>query len=767
MDVNIIKMKLPALLQEDVLNQLAQCFSEIEISSFSFISLSKKVINSHISTPLLCDFFDENKELEYELVSILNAFSKKNHVKASVMAISKNGNSFLLKKKDSNNDFDVEGVTLTAYFNVNEEVFFYEGDLDDLIEKFNLVDQVFIFNKKINKKTNKKIEDDYTFSHFFNHKKTIWSIIGSAVFMALLGVATPLGFQTFTDKILPYSATGSLYVVVILLLLSAVASSVFQCFHDFQENVLLAKYQNGLGKEVFSRLLDMEVAYFDQNKVGDLTKLVDQVKEASNFLIRQALSSVVSVISLIVVLPILFVYSAQLTGIVLGIGMLMALTIGVALKPIRKRVMQAYTYDAGFQSTLIETLKGMKTIKSLSNESYFRSRANISLETNLYGNFNVARLSNVVNALVGCQSQLISIAVIFFGAQAVFANELTIGQLIAFNMLANNVVNPLVSLVMTASGWESFKLANKKLNELKPSPASKMQTVHEDIDLNGDIEFDNVWFRYPEVDTNNDKPNEEKYVLKGVSFKIQQGCIMGVVGSSGSGKSTVAALLMGFYKPTRGKIKINGYDISLIPPEVLRSRISSVQQTSFLFNASVMENIHLGRLSSSIEDIRTSLTDAGADSFVDEMSHKMFTELSEDGGNLSGGQRQRLAIARALVRKSDVLLFDEATSALDNQTEDKIKETIYQACQNKTGIIIAHRLNTLSYCDKLIVMTQGKVEIIGTHDDLIQSENSYQKMWLSLSKTSEINESVENKTLKQGRLSCGFIKKDDADAIQF
>ncbi|MFT2111123.1 peptidase domain-containing ABC transporter [Marinomonas sp. 2405UD68-3] len=760
-------MKLPVLLQEDVLNQLAQCFYHIECTSFSFLSMSSKVINSHISTSLLCDCINENKELSYDITSIFSVFSKKNNQNSSVMAMSKNGNTFLIKQK--NNEIDSKEVILTAYFNVNEEIFFYEGDLINVIKKFNLVDQVLVF-KKI-KGTNKKIENNYTYSHFFNHKSTIWSIIGSAVFMALLGVATPLGFQTFTDKILPYSATGSLYVVVILLLLSAVASSVFQCFHDFQENVLLAKYQNGLGKEVFSRLLDMEVAYFDQHKVGNLTKLVDQVKEASNFLIRQALSSVVSVISLIIVLPILFVYSAQLTGIVLGIGVLMALTIGVALKPIRKRVMQAYTYDAGFQSTLIETLKGMKTIKSLSNESHFRNRANISLETNLYGSFNVARLNNVVSALVNFQSQLISIAVIFFGAQAVFANELTIGQLIAFNMLANNVVNPLVSLVMTASGWENFKLANKKLNELKPTQDAFMLT-HEDIDLNGDIEFEDVWFRYPDMSDNSkvgndsDGQDDKKFVLRGVSFTINQGDIMGIVGSSGSGKSTVAALLMGFYKPTKGKIKINGYDISLMSPDILRSRISSVQQTSFLFNTSVMENIHLGRLSSSIDDIRTALTDAGADHFVDEMSHKMFTELSEDGDNLSGGQRQRLAIARALVRKSDVLLFDEATSALDNQTEDKIKETIYQACQDKTGVIIAHRLNTLSYCDKLIVMTQGRVEVIGTHEDLIQAENSYQKMWLSVSRTDEIKGSVDNKQPKQNRLGDELMEENEPDAIQ-
>ena len=649
------------------------------------------------------------------------------------MTLSDNGDSFLLEKV-ADGEF-----ALTAYYRVGEEIFRHTASLPELINEFGLVEQAFLIQPATEAKKGfsrdgareeAKAVESYTFSHFFAHKPTIFSIIGASVFLALLGVATPLGFQTFTDKILPYSATGSLYVVAILLLLSAIASSVFQCYHDFQENVLFAKYQNGLGKEVFRRLLAMEVPYFDRNKVGELTKLVDQVEEASNFLVRQALSSVVSVISLLVVLPILFAYSAQLTGIVLGIGVLMALTIGVALKPIRNRVMQAYGYDAGFQSTLIEMLKGMKTIKSLANESHFRNKANTALETNLYGGFNVARLSNVVRALVSFQSQLITIAVIFFGAQAVFANELSIGQLIAFNMLANNVVNPLVSLVMTASGWENFKLANRKLNELTPPKPPLLQLNAKDIDLNGDIEFEDVWFRYPLSETS--QGDEDKYVLKGVSFTVKQGEIVGVVGSSGSGKSTLAALLLGFYKPNKGKIKINGYDISLLSEEVLRSRISSVQQTSFLFNTSVLENVHLGRLDSNLEEVQTALQGSGADSFVDALPHKFFTPLSEDGDNLSGGQRQRLAIARALVRKSDILLFDEATSALDNQTEDKIKDTIYQACQEKTGIIIAHRLNTLSYCDRLVVMTQGEVETIGTHHELLQSDNSYRKMWASL-----------------------------------
>ncbi|MCZ2720168.1 ABC transporter transmembrane domain-containing protein [Marinomonas sp. 15G1-11] len=398
-------MKIPSIVKANFLNQLEQCLHIINVRSSLSLFFSLKIIENHIPFSLILKSIDECDDFSYELVPIKKIFSIPLEGFTGIIALSKQGDSFILERNKGDQIF------LKSYFNVGNEVFSRCGALSNLIKDFDLVDQALILYE--NKMKSKKIEKNYTLKHFFSHKKTILSIIGSSVFMALLGVATPLGFQTFTDKILPYSATGSLYVVATFLLLSAIASSVFKCFHDFQENVLLAKYQNGLGKDVFNRLLDMEISYFDQHKVGDLTKLVDQVKEASNFLIRQALASVVSVISLVIVLPILFIYSAKLTGIVLLIGLGMAITIGVALKPIRLRVMRAYGYDASFQSTLIEILKGIKTIKSLTNESYFRNRANISLETNLYGGFNVSRLSNVVSALVNFQSQLITIAVIF------------------------------------------------------------------------------------------------------------------------------------------------------------------------------------------------------------------------------------------------------------------------------------------------------------------------------------------------------------------
>lgn len=723
------KIKVLAKLQSNCIYQIEQALAKLDSNYCISLSLTPFIFEEHLATTLVQEKVDR-------LVGIRCSWNKLPQNTRTLnssqqwILISEEGDTYLLDKLSD------DRLRLSVFFQINEELENYEGTLSELTQHLRLMPYALVIEKErpIEKKASGTGgKSNYVLRHFFRQAYTAKVIIGVSMIIALLGVATPLGFQTFTDKILPYSAQSSLVVVVALLLLSVLATSVFQCFHDYQESILFAKYQNGLGKDVFNRLLAMNIPFFDRQKVGDLTKLVDQIEEASNFLVRQLLSSVVSIISLFVVLPFLFFYSPMLSFIVLTIGSLMAASVGFSLKPLRNRVTQAYTYDASYQSKLIEMVKGMRTIKSLANETHFRHRINTSLETNIYGDFHIAQLSHVVRAIVSFQSQLITIAIIFFGAQAVFSGKLTIGQLIAFNMMAGNVVNPLLSLVMTASGWETFKLAKRRLEELQPPESIALPAERGDLDLNGKIEFQDVWFQYP-TGLSGDAHGPDTYVLKSINLTIQSNEIIGIVGGSGSGKSTLANLLLGFYKPTRGKIKVNGYDIDLIPPEVLRSHISSVQQTSFLFNTSVLENVHLGRLSSNVEDIQQALDDSGSTAFVDEMPQRFLTQLSEDGSNLSGGQRQRLAIARALVRNSDILLFDEATSALDNQTEETIKETIYQSCQNKTGIIIAHRLNTLSYCNRIVVMQKGEIEAVGSHDELLAGDNSYRAMWQAMLK---------------------------------
>jgi len=519
----------PDKLKSDCINQLDQLLTVVKSSEFTAVDLLPKIADEHLATSLVLNKLAQIDDLSMAWLSLRDLVDG-DLSKSPLLCLTHNGDSFLLSEKQEGQYY------LQRFYKPDEEVEAFWVTQEELFDGLGILPHALSITKKnpasalgqpLLPPPSKGAEDDesvdkehYAIKHFRLQSRTALSIIGISVVIALLGVITPLGFQTFTDKILPYQAQSSLMVIAILLVVAALMTALFNYYHDYQESVLFAKYQSGLGKEVFSRLLAMEVPYFDSRNVGELTKLVDQVEEASNFLVRQLLGSVVALISLLVVLPILFMYDVTLTLIVLGIGVLMAVTIGLSLRPLRRRVMAAYGYDAGFQSTLIETLKGMKTIKALANESFFRQRTNHALEVNLYGGFNVAKLSNLVRAIVSFQSQMITICVIFFGAQAVFAHTMTIGQLIAFNMLANNVVNPLVALVFTASGYETFRLAKKKLSELEPPLEAVMPMADDQLDLVGDIVFKDESFvdQYVDEAANTARP----YILTAVEAGIDQ-----------------------------------------------------------------------------------------------------------------------------------------------------------------------------------------------------------------------------------------------------
>lgn len=528
-------------------------------------------------------------------------------------------------------------------------------------------------------------------------------ILGSGVLVTALGVATPLGFQAFMDKVLPFQASSSLLVVLVLLTLAIFASSVVEAANDYLESVMSARLQNRLGRDVLRRLVHMPVPFFDSKPVGELTKLASQVSEVAQFQVRQLLSSIVAGLSLLVVLPLLLMYSVFLTLMVLGMGASMALTVVLALRVYQRRVARAYKLDADFQSGLIEAIKGMRTVKSLALERHVEHTQGVRLENQLFGMFDVERLGHLLRAAVVFQSRIVAVLILGVGAQAAFRGEFSVGQLIAFYMLSDRLIQPLMSLVMTVNGWQSYRLAKDKLSELQPpqpTPAARWSDGTAHALLDGDITFEDVWFRYP---------NSETEVLKGVTLTIPKGQMVGIVGESGSGKSTLFALLQGFYAPTRGTIRVSGVDVRDLAPEVLRGHMALVSQSSFLFNQSVFENVRLGRLNATAPEVLRALEDACCQPFVEAMPDRYATQLTEDGLNLSGGQRQRLAIARAFVRNAPVMLLDEATSALDRATEESIKQAVRKVCAGKTALLIAHRWSTLADCHQVVVMAHGQV----------------------------------------------------------
>lgn len=704
---------LPLELHADGLVQFDQALHQLGIPSQLTISAADLITDDYFATRELIHCLSLLEKLEVTVVDVSEVHQAPIQ-QIVYMALTQDGACFAFELHSD------ATATLTAYDRAQHPISQATDTWTVLQQRFDLSSQMICLRTQPNARTPLEYHTPFVWPHFWQHQHVVWQILGVAVVLALLGLAPPLGFQAFADKILPNDAHQSLLVVVVLLLLAAGANSILQCFHDMLESTLFARYQNGLARTVFQRLLLMPMDFLDERSTGDLTKLFEQVQEVANFLVRQLLAAVVATLSLLVVLPLLVSYSPRLSIVVISLGVLMAVSVALGLKALRIRIQEAYQFDALFQSRLIEAFKGMRTVKALCLEAHFQQQLQRAHSHQLYGNFNVARLTHGMGAWVHFQSQLITIAVIFFGAQAVFAQQMTIGQLIAFNMLANNLVQPLLSLVMTAQGWEHFRLAHKKLHELTPT----LKNEPLGLQPQGAIEFKHLWFHYPKT------PDEP--VLKDIELRIEPGETIGIVGASGSGKSTLAQLLLGFYQPTRGQITLGGHDLRLIPTSELRGRIAWVSQETFLFNTSVLNNVHLGRLGANFESVQTALDRSESTPFVTQLNAGVMTVLSEEGHNLSGGQRQRLALARALLREADILIFDEATSALDAATEHSLLQSIRQACVGRTAIMIAHRLQTLLHCDRIAVMEHGHLTGLDTHTRLLENHSHYQTLWQAM-----------------------------------
>lgn len=713
-------MVLPLELHADCLVQIDHALNDLGQSSQFTLSAAELIDDGYLPTRELLHHVSTLAGLELQVISFTQLHQLGSSDPIACLALTQDGAAFVLTLQPN------QSITLQAFNEQQQVIQSFSGHWDGLQLELDLNPQIIclvVRSHAVDAPSQPELR--FVMAHFWRHQRMVWQILGVAILLALLSLAPALGFQAFADKILPNHALQSLSVIVVLLLLAAAATSVLQCFHDMLESTLFAQFQNGLAQTVFRRLLAMPMTYLDARKTGDLTKLFDQVQEVANFLVKQLLAAVVATLSLLVVLPLLISYSLSLSLLVMTIGVLMAATVALGLQALRQRIQIAYQFDAQFQSKLIEACKGIRTIKALGQEGRFQDQLKRAHSHQLYGDFDVARLTHRIGAWVHWQSQLITIAVIFFGAQAVFSQQMTIGQLIAFNMLANNLVQPLLSLVLTAQGWEHFRLAHNKLHELTPPQAKHGPVIAPHTQ--GLIEFQHLWFAYPKA------PDEP--VLQDINLRIHPGETIGIVGASGSGKSTLAQLLLGFYQPTRGAVVLDGLDVRQWPEQQLRTRIAWVSQETFLFNTSVFNNVHLGRLSANVAEVQTALEQAECTPFITQLSAGAGTLLDEDGQSLSGGQRQRLALARALVRNSDIMIFDEATSALDPATERSLLKSIEKTCATRTVIMIAHRLHTLLHCDRMVVLEQGRITGVGTHAALMATHTHYQHLWQALDQT--------------------------------
>lgn len=553
-------------------------------------------------------------------------------------------------------------------------------------------------------------------------QKTAFVDIALAVlFINAIALVTPIFFQIVIDKVLVNQAFTTLQVLgigmTVMLLVNA-------CL-DFLRDYLLLHATNKIDLRVtartFRHMLHLPLDFFERVTAGVLTKHMQQTSSIRSFLTGNVFLTILESTSLFIFLPFLFFYSFKLTGIVLLFTLLIATVILVLIAPFKRRLNALYDAEGDRQSMLVETINGMPTVKAMAIEPLLRNKWEQKVARAISMQFRVGKISITAKSLTQLLERLMTIILIWMGANQVFNGTLTIGALIAFQMLAGRVTSPLVRLVGLIHQYQEAALSVEKLGVVMNARQEWGADRHgARPSLLGDIVLERVSFRYAP-----DLPD----TLKQVSMTIPAGSTLGVVGPSGSGKTTLTRMLQKAYFPSSGTIRINNCYLNELDTAHLRRNMGVVLQESFLFRASVADNIRAGQSAASRQQIIEAAILAGADEFIVNLPQGYDTLLEEGAKNLSGGQRQRLAIARALLTQPEILILDEATSSLDPESERIVRENLVKIAKGRTVIMVSHRLSMICEADNIIVLENGTVAGYGPHDKLLHECELYRTLW--------------------------------------
>ena len=543
----------------------------------------------------------------------------------------------------------------------------------------------------------------------------------AALFLYALGLATPIFFQLVIDKVLVHQS----YSTLIVLAIGVGVALVFEAVFVFLRRYLLIYATNRIDIRVatrtFRHLLDLPINFFERSSAGVLVKHMQQSARIREFLTGRLFLTMLDTLSLLVFIPVLLMYSVPLSLIVLGLSAMIALVVALLVAPFRKRLAALYAAEGERQGLLVETMHGIRTLKSLAMEPLQRRVWDDRSAQTINTRFKVETISITAQAVTGLLEKLMAVAIIGVGALLVFDGSMSVGALIAFNMLAGRVSGPLVQIVTMVHEYQEVALSVRMLGEVmneKVERSGNSEGLRPD--LGGAVEFQDVSFRYRAGGT---------FALNEISFAVPDNSIMGVVGRSGSGKSTVTRLIQGLYPIQQGVIRIGGHDLRELDLNHLRRSVGVVLQDNFLFRGTVRDNIAAAKPDASFEDVVEAAQLAGAMEFIEQLPRGFDTLIEEGAENLSGGQRQRLSIARALVTNPRILILDEATSALDPESEAIVKQSIKGIAAGRTVIIVSHRLSMLTDADAILVIDRGRLVDVGPHSQLVSRCTTYRHLW--------------------------------------
>jgi subfamily B ATP-binding cassette protein HlyB/CyaB len=556
----------------------------------------------------------------------------------------------------------------------------------------------------------------WLFREFLRYKSIFSEIVLSSFFIQTFGLVTPLFIQVIIDKVLAHHAITTLQVIAGAFLIVLIFDGVLNLLRNYLLYHTANKIDSGLGAKVYRHLLSLPFRYFETRKVGNIIARVRELENLRQFMTNISLTVLLDTIFSAVFLVIMAMYSLTLTAIAVGFVAAIALISFFTTPLIKTRLDEKFQKGAQAQSFLVESITGIQTIKSLAIEGKMVKEWENNLGNYILSAFRLSNLGNAAFTSSQMLQKLMTLAVIYFGVSYVFENKLSVGQLIAFQMFAAQLSGPVLRLVHIWQDFQQARLSLERLGDIINTPSEVVGGAISVNELKGDIAFRDITFRYSA---------EGPVVLEGINFNISQGSMIGIVGRSGSGKSTVAKLAQRLYLPVEGTIHIDNMDIRHLDPMFLRYRIGMVPQECFLFSGTIKENISLAKPDASMEKIISAAKLAGAHEFISEMPMGYDTYVEERGTSLSGGQKQRIAIARALITDPNIIIFDEATSSLDSESERIIQKNLALIRKGRTIILIAHRLSSLKESDMIIVLDRGKIVETGNHHTLMQQAGLY------------------------------------------
>lgn len=555
------------------------------------------------------------------------------------------------------------------------------------------------------------------------YKKPLLEVLLAAFVTQLLGIFSPMITQSVIDKVLTHNSLTTLDVLAVGLIIITIFESALSIARSYVFAHTTSKIDVILSCRLFKHLFSLPLRYFESRRVGDTIARVRELENIRRFLTGVPLNTLLDALFIIVYIIIMYFYSVTLTNVTLISLPILAAITAIITPILKERLDDKFKAGADQQSYLVEAVNGVQTIKSFAVEPGIQQKWEGLLADYTTANFRTTMLGNVAGSLAQLVQKCFDIAILYFGAKLVIDGELTVGQMVAFRMLSGRVSQPVMRLVQMWQDFQQTSLSIKRLGDIfnaKPEP-SREGSQSQLPSVVGNIIFDKVSFRY--------RPDASE-VIKNMSFRIPANKVIGIVGRSGSGKSTISKLIQRLYIPETGKIMIDGIDLALADPAWLRRQIGVVLQESFLFNASIRDNIALQNPAASMEEVIYAAKIAGAHDFIVELTEGYDTMVGERGTGLSGGQKQRIAIARALLTNPRILIFDEATSALDYESESIIQNNLKKICENRTVIIIAHRLSTLKDADAIMVVEKGNIAEYGSIQNLIDKKGLYYHLLL-------------------------------------